>query len=89
MRAEALTCKISHVRLSPQSFPALCNPLGCNLPAPLSMGFSRQEHWSGLPFPPPRDLADLGIKPAFLASPALQAEPPLNHLGSHPMTKHF
>ena len=48
MRAEALTCKISHVRLSPQSFPALCNPLGCNLPAPLSMGFSRQECWSGL-----------------------------------------
>ena len=70
MRAEALTCKISHVRLSPQSFPALCNPLGCNLPAPLSMGFSRQEHWSGLPFPPPRDLPDPGINPTSLRSPA-------------------
>ena len=29
--------------------------------APLSMGFSRQEYWSGLPFPPPEDLPDLGI----------------------------
>ena len=31
--------------------------------APLSMGFSRQEYWSGLPFPPPGDLPDPGIKP--------------------------
>ena len=29
------------------------------------MGFSRQEHWSGLPFPPPRDLPDPGIELAF------------------------
>ena len=39
--------------------------------APLSMGFSRQEYWSGLPWPPPGDLPDPGIKPASLASPAL------------------
>ena len=39
--------------------------------APLSMGFSRQEYWSGLPFPSPGDLLDPGIKPT---SPALQAE---------------
>ena len=39
--------------------------------APLSMGFSRQEYWSGLPFPPPRDLPDPGIKLASLMSPAL------------------
>ena len=38
---------------------------------PLSMGFSRQEHWSGLPFPPPGDLANPGIEPASPASPAL------------------
>ena len=37
----------------------------------LSMGFSRQEHWSGLPFPFPGDLPDLGIKPRSLA---LQAD---------------
>ena len=39
--------------------------------APLSMGFSRQEYWSGLPFPSPGDLPDPGIEPR---SPALQAD---------------
>ena len=39
--------------------------------APLSMGFPRQEYWSGLPFPSPGDLPDPGIKPG---SPALQAD---------------
>ena len=39
--------------------------------APLSMGFSRQEYWSGLPFPPLGDLPDPGIEPLSLASPAL------------------
>ena len=39
--------------------------------APLSMGFSRQEYWSGLPFPSPGDLPDSGIKRASLTSPAL------------------
>ena len=39
--------------------------------APLSMGFSRLEYWSGLPFPPPGDLANPGIKPR---SPELQAD---------------
>ena len=37
------------------------------------MGFSRQEYWSGLPFPSPGDLPDPGIKPASPMSPALQA----------------
>ena len=40
--------------------------------APLSMVFSRQEHWSVLPFPPPGDLPDPGIEPGFHA---LQADP--------------
>ena len=39
--------------------------------APLSMGFSRQEYWSRLPFPPPRDLLHPGIEPQ---SPTLQAD---------------
>ena len=39
--------------------------------APLSMGFPRQEYWSGLPFPPPGDLPHPGIEPK---SPALQAD---------------
>ena len=39
--------------------------------APLSMGFSRQEYWSGLPFPSPGDLPDLGIEPR---APTLRAD---------------
>ena len=39
--------------------------------APLSMGVSRQEYWSGLPFLPPGDLPNPGIKSEFLESPAL------------------
>ena len=45
--------------------------------APLSMGFSRQEYWSGLPFPSPGDLPDPGVKPG---SPALQADSLLTKL---------
>ena len=39
--------------------------------APLSMRFPRQEYWSGLPFSPPRDLLEPGIKPMSPVSPAL------------------
>ena len=38
---------------------------------PLSIGFPRQEYWSGLPFPSPGHLPDPGIEPTSLASPAL------------------
>ena len=41
------------------------------LRAPLSMGFSRQEYWTGLPSPPPGDLPDPGIEHVSLTSPAL------------------
>ena len=41
---------------------------------PLSVGFSRQEYWSGLSCPPPGDLLDLGIELASLASPAVARE---------------
>ena len=48
--------------------------------APLSMGFSRQEQWSGLPFGPPGELPDSGIEPM---PPASQADSlPLSHGGS-------
>ena len=56
-----------------QTRPILCQ-------SPLSMEFSTQEYWSGLPFPSPRDLPDPGIKPE---SPALQA----NSLPSEPPGK--
>ena len=45
--------------------------MDCSHQAPPSMEFSRQEYWSGLPFPSPGDLPDPGIKPR---SPALQAD---------------
>ena len=51
--------------------------------APLSMGFSRQEYWSRLPFPPPGHLPDPGIEPEFPVAAALQADPlPLSHQGT-------
>ena len=46
----------SHVQLFVTLWTVACQ-------APLSMGFSRQEYWSGLPCPPPGDLLDPGIKP--------------------------
>ena len=36
-----------------QSCPTLCDPIDCSPPGSPSLGFSRQEHWSGLPFPSP------------------------------------
>ena len=54
-----------------QSCLILCDPMDCRCQAPLPVEFSRKEYWSGLPFTPPGDLADPGIKLASLASPAL------------------
>ena len=50
--------------------------------APLSMGFPRQEYWSGLPFPPPGDLSYPGIKPTSpaLAGGFLTTEPSGKHI---------
>ena len=52
--------------------------------APLSMEFSRQEYWSELPFPPPGDLPDPGIKPMSLVPPTLTDSLLLSHQGSPP-----
>ena len=54
-----------------QLYLILCDPIDLARWAPLSMGFARQEYWSGLPFPPPGDLPDTGIEPMTLVSPAL------------------
>ena len=54
-----------------KSRPTLATPWTVARQAPLSMRFSRQEYWSGLPFPSPGDLPDPGIKPGY---PALQAD---------------
>ena len=53
------------------------------LEAPLSMGFSRQEYWSGLPFPPPGDLPNLGIKPV---SPESQINSLPSELSEKPLS---
>ena len=62
-----------------QSCLTLCDPMDDRLPGSPSMEFSRQEYWSGLPFPSPGDLADPGIEPG---SPALQADALPSHLES-------
>ena len=59
------------MKVKAQLYPTLCNPMDVACQAPLSMEFSRQEYWSGLPFSSPGDLPDPGIEPR---SPALQAD---------------
>ena len=56
-----------------KSFPTLCDPMDCVAWPGSSVhgGFSRQEYWSGLPFPSPGDLPNPGIEPG---SPTLQAD---------------
>ena len=52
----------------PQSCLTLCDPMDHSLPcSSKSMGFSRQEYWSGLPFPSPGDLNNPGIKAVYIA----------------------
>ena len=64
-------CVLSHVQL-------FATPGTVAAQAPLSMGFSRQEFWSGLPCPPPADHSDLGTEPTSPALPGrlLTTEPP-------------
>ena len=65
---------LSHVCVlhakSLQSYPALCDHMDCSLQISLSMGFSMQGYWSGLPFPSPEDLPNPGIQPTSLTTPA-------------------
>ena len=69
-------CRLSHfncVRLFVTWWTIACQ-------APLSMGFSRQEYWSGLPCPPPRDLLDPGAQPTPSEAHALPVDSlPLSH----------
>ena len=61
-----------------QLCPTLVTPWTVAYQAPLSMGFSRQEYWSGVPFPSPGDLPNPGIEPSSptLWADALTSEPP-------------
>ena len=57
--------------LSLQLRPTLYDPTDCSPPGSSVLGFSRQEHWAGLPCPSPGDLPKPGIEPTSLKSPAL------------------
>ena len=57
-----------------KSFPTLLTLWTVAHQDPLSLGFSRQEYWSGLPCPPQGDLPDPGMEPESLKSPALAGE---------------
>ena len=67
-----------------KSCPTLATPWAVACQTPLSMGFSRQEYWSGLPFLSPGDLPDPGIEPR---SPALQADSLPIELRGQPVKK--
>ena len=58
---------VTHIRVRVYSIAksclTLCNPIGCSHQTPLSMGFSRQKYWSGLPFSPPGHLPNPGVEP--------------------------
>ena len=79
MRAESI--KTNFCPFATSAYAVLCavlshvqffaTPCTVALQAPLSKEFSRQEYWSGLPFPPPEDLPDPGIRPGSLVSPSL------------------
>ena len=84
--------------LAAKSCLTLATPWTVARQAPLSMGFSRQEYWSGLLFPYPGDLPDLTIKPTSLISPILagrffatrvtwEALPPLRLIPDNLQTK--
>ena len=71
-----------------QSLSLFAGPWTVAHQAPLSMEFSKQEYWSGLPLPPPEDLPNPGIKPTSNVSPRLAGglfttEPPGKPLNIH------
>ena len=68
---------LRHVQLFETPWTVACQ-------APLSMGLSQQEYWSGLPFPPPGDLPDPRIEPTTpVAFTLAGGSSPLCHRGSH------
>ena len=77
----AWLCSFQKLALVAQSYPTLCDPMDCS---PLSMRFSRQGYWSGLPLPSPGDLPNPGIEPR---SPALQANSLPTGLQGKPRTQ--
>ena len=77
---EMMLCCFRDDALVAKLCPTLVTPWVVAHQAPLSMGFSRQEYWSGLPFPSPRYLPDPGVEPRSSAWQANSLS--LSHLGS-------
>ena len=77
-RGKTQVTNIRNKVLVAQLCPILCDPMVVAHQAPVSMEFSRQEYWSGLPFPSPGDLPEPGMEPEALALQAdsLPFEPP-------------
>ena len=71
--------------------PTLCSPMDCSPPGSFVQGFSRQDYWSGLPFPSPRDLPKPGIEPMFpaLADRFFITEPPGTHTHKYLLARLF
>ena len=67
----------------PSYVPLFVTPWTVAHQAPLSMKFSRQEYWSGLPLPSPGELPEPGIEPAFLVSPVSKYINNVSNQGSH------
>ena len=76
---------MDHVGLAAKLCPTLATPWTVACQTAQSVVFSRQEYWSGLPFPSPGDLPDPGIEPQ---SPALQADSLLTELQGKPLLDH-
>ena len=86
------TCPYTFIHVYTYIYSVSCSivsdsviPWTVTLQAPLSMGFPRQEYWSGFPFPSPGELPDPGIKPG---SPALQADSLLSEPQGIPILLH-
>ena len=81
-RENIMLSEVSHMKVKVKSLSHVqlfVTPWTVAYQASLSMGFSRQEYWSGVPLPSPGDLPSPGIKPG---SPAFQADAlPLSHQG--------
>ena len=78
-------CACVCVRACAQLCPTFRTPWTVAQQVSLSVGLPKQEHWSGLLFPTPRDLPNPGIKPVFFVSPALAGKlftivPPGKHV---------
>ena len=78
-----------YARILGQVCLTLCNPVASSSPAPLSMGFSRQEYWSGLPWPPPVSQASLSVSEDSISAQHSWAWRCITKVSAAILTLHF